>query len=311
MQRLDICNRFIGIMVGGCVGDTLGSVNENLTREEIIKKEEKKVEQKVYNYTDDTELTFVIAEYLIKHFYKDEKVYINIIHEMFRNTVHHSPRSYSSLTRTILSTWTPASRLGDADTNGSVMRIAPLAFVEARNDIELCEYIKYALYATHGGSKDSIDVCYLHIQLLRSLIRHPNQTGEEFYRLSLSTTAKIKNDALYPLLQLIQNRSLLKGNATRNIFGYNMFQIKAVSCYACALLCFLHNFNNPQNALNMAITFGGDTDTIAKLVGELNGAKHGYSWIPSEWKNIEGFEKAKEYGKTLFDLYVQKYVDKV
>ena len=43
----------------------------------------------------------------------------------------------------------------------------------------------------------------------------------------------------------------------------------------------------PNNAyiktIKLAITFGGDTDTIASMAGALAGAYHGFSTIPSEF----------------------------
>ena len=41
-------------------------------------------------------------------------------------------------------------------------------------------------------------------------------------------------------------------------------------------------FLKPKDALIMAANMGGDTDTVAKLVGDLVGATHGTEWIPEE-----------------------------
>ena len=45
----------------------------------------------------------------------------------------------------------------------------------------------------------------------------------------------------------------------------------------------------------------GDTDTIAKITGELCGVLHGANWIPKEWL---GFENQDE-----FVSLVQSFID--
>jgi ADP-ribosylglycohydrolase len=50
----------------------------------------------------------------------------------------------------------------------------------------------------------------------------------------------------------------------------------------------------------MAANLGGDTDTIAKLVGDLVGATYGTEWIPEEWQNPEGKDELTELAKILY-----------
>jgi ADP-ribosylglycohydrolase len=301
-------DNFIGILVSGCIGDILGSSNENLSFEEIRKKQI--IIDFVQNrYTDDTELTIVLAEYLSKN----NQILVGEIHSMYSKIVKSSKRGYSSRTKGILSNWSECTIGGNADTNGSVMRIAPLALFPINKDEDIYKAVKYCVYCTHGESKDAVDTSFLHVKLLKGILFKKLITAESIYTYALDVTKRTQNASLYSLLILIHpnNRWQLfkKGlptiddNVTKNIFGFNMFQIKALHAYICALICFFYNFSHPTEALIMAANIGGDTDTIAKLVGDLIGAVYGTTWIPIPWSQPEGLGQLTKLGTILYERY--------
>ena len=53
-----------------------------------------------------------------------------------------------------------------------------------------------------------------------------------------------------------------------------------------AIAVILRNKNHFKEALLEAVNSGGDTDTIASIVGGFIGWTTGYSGIPDEWKTI-------------------------
>lgn len=54
-----------------------------------------------------------------------------------------------------------------------------------------------------------------------------------------------------------------------------------------------------------AVNAGGDTDTVASMVGAMTGARVGLEGIPDEWKNFNPeFQKSIEWGEKLFNLKV-------
>jgi len=63
----------------------------------------------------------------------------------------------------------------------------------------------------------------------------------------------------------------------------------------------MNNFDQPEKAIIMAANMGGSTDVIAKLVGELVGAKHGISWIPNKWSNLANKEKLIKLADKLYE----------
>lgn len=314
-------NKFIGVLLSGCIGDVLGSYNENLSFDEIRNK--KRITSEFINnkFTDDTELTIILAQYLIKYHNDKKHSMIQKVHNMYHNIVKNSKRGYSKKTKDLLTNWHDCMISNDSDTNGSVMRIAPLALIKINSDEELQNKIKYAIYCTHGENKDSIDTCYLHVKLLKYLLFNNCKTPEELYSYALEVCRSLKNFSLYPLLLLINpnNKAIIskitqikeyekidesfKINITKNIFGFDFIQIKAIHCYTLVLICFLYNFDNPVKAMIMAANIGGDTDTIAKIIGDLIGAKYGVDWIPEKWKSLEHYNEIITVGKDLWKIY--------
>jgi len=318
MSYRDSEDCFVGILLSGCIGDILGSTNEGKTFK-IIRDEGIVRDFKNNKYTDDTELTIVLAQYLLKYYSGISHLVSDKVHTMYRDTVSKSSRGYSERTKTILSNYHSFMPGGSADTNGCVMRIAPIAFVHFKSklaDIELKKLIKSVIFCTHGENVDSVDVSFLHVKILTTILNNANCSNAlELYNYIIFIAKKMDNTTLFPLLLLINpyNKMVLfgnkygiptlKDNITKTIFGKDLFQIKAIHCYICVLICFLYNFDYPIDALIMATNIGGDTDTIAKIVGDLVGAKYGTSWIPLPWSQPEQCEEIVNLGKSLHSKY--------
>jgi ADP-ribosylglycohydrolase len=230
------------------------------------------------------------------------------VHEMYKDVIQTSLRGYSKQTRNVLYNWTPFTLAGKSNTNGAVMRVSPLALVFHTTDVELYEQIKDVVYCTHGDSTDALDAAFVHVKLLKSLITETRKTAEEMYTYALYLASTRRNKTLYSALVAIgpDNKKRFQDNnwnITKTLYGFDLFQIEAIDCLVCALVCFLYNFNKPKEALIMAANNGGDTDTVAKLVGDLVGACHGTKWVPLEWQDIEGKLELVSLGTTLYHRY--------
>jgi ADP-ribosylglycohydrolase len=299
-----LCERYIGTLLGGCIGDILGSTNEGKTFDFIRSNNRLMETFNINKYTDDTELTLILAKYLAKD--GNNQSMAQEVHSMYHHVVKRSKRGYSKRTRDILSNWNACMLANDADTNGSVMRISPLALIKHNDDQDLYNKIKYATYCTHSANKNAMDTSFIHVKLLISMINQTHTTAESVYLYAQKLAKRVRNPIIYTYLTSIHpdNRARFQEtnwNVNMSLFGYDLFQIKAIDCFICAMVCFLYNFKQPRDALIMAANLGGDTDTIAKLVGDLIGATYGTSWIPSEWRNPEGRDELINIAKTLYN----------
>jgi ADP-ribosylglycohydrolase len=75
----------------------------------------------------------------------------------------------------------------------------------------------------------------------------------------------------------------------------------AMETVPAAFYCFLKF--EPTQALIMAASSGGDTDSIASIAGSLFGAAFGASWIPESWlAALEGKERIENAARELYRL---------
>lgn len=289
--------KFIGVLVGGCIGDVLGSQTEGMTRSQIVMKFGDMVTSFFsMKYTDDTAMTLTLARYLKTN----PEIDVVKLHEEYAMDLE---RGYSSTTRDILRIFKDGRGaflpIGQSRHNGSVMRIAPLSLLNT-TDEKLSNLIKYALYYTHGGSSESLYSALVHVKFISYMMKGMSRTVALEKVLVYARACP----ELYCKLNLVKYLlGIPKINITKEIMGdENAFQIKAVDALAIAIYIFCENVD-PLTAISKAASLGGDTDTIAKLVGDLCGAKYGTVWITDEMKNVEGYEELESLGKYFHSRY--------
>lgn len=79
------------------------------------------------------------------------------------------------------------------------------------------------------------------------------------------------------------------------------FQIKAIEAVSCALWIICDSYQEPEESLVRGVNMGGDTDTVAAMIGDLVGALHGSHWIPARWfdhiepNSEENLNRGKEF----------------
>lgn len=287
--------KIIGTILGGCYGDVLGSQTEGMNRKNIIKKYDDLVIDmpSIKNYTDDSEMTLV----LLRHIIKNKKIDTIELHNEYAKELINN-KGYSLTTKSILQQIKNnnyPSEKGLSDHNGCIMRISPLGLVHFKNDQDLINNIVLATYYTHGGNNSSLACCFLHCKLINKLVFTKNLTKK--YLISYVIELSLSCQPLFTILNLVKyllytsNPSL---NLTYELFGNeNFFQIKAIDCLATSLFIFFKFFDDPLKAVCYAASIGGDTDTIAKIVGDLMGALYGLKWVPTSWKGIENEDEFK------------------
>lgn len=293
---------FIGVLLCGAVGSALGFINKGKSFEDIKKKET------VFTWTNyihgsNIELMITLGRYIMslyKHISpetpesKQERCR-ETIHVLYKNVIKTSKKTYNQETSEILKNWEPSSPFGTLNNCDAAIRVSPLALTFLKIDNLLYDEIANLVYFTHGGSKDSLDIAFVHVKLLHSLLFRKRTTAEEIYPYMLYLAQLCKNKQLYISIMALNpnNKQVFvsnQWNITQSLYGFEFFHQTPIECYVCALTCFLYNFNNPTKAMLSAMNVGGDTESITKLTGDMIGAVHGFRWLPLEWTNIENKE---------------------
>ena len=145
--------------------------------------------------------------------------------------------------------------------NGSLMRIAPLAFTDATDD-----EVRAVSAITHGHPI-STESCVCFVGLLRALM-----AGEPFGQ---ALEANIPADDRFAFLRDVPvwPREKVRGN------GFVLDTLSAaIWCYA--------NTASYADCVLAAVNLGEDSDTTACVAGALAGVVYGFAAIPAEWLEV-------------------------
>lgn len=159
-----------------------------------------------------------------------------------------------------------------ANGNGSLMRILPLAFIDASDqEIEAVSALTHA----HQISKTA---CVIYVGIARRLL-----AGEGLKSITRSMECEI------PFHKI------------RSIYSLNEEEIKSTGYVVDTLeaaLWAVATTDNYRDAVLKAVNLGDDTDTVAAVAGGLAGIMYGMDGIPKEW--IEGLRGKDIINKCLF-----------
>ena len=166
----------------------------------------------------------------------------------------------------------------DANGNGSLMRILPLAYYlyyKKSTPEEVYELTKNISSLTHRH-EISILACYIYINFILFLLK-----GKDKY-------------SAYNMIKMLDYSMFKKSNVkvfsrilNENIQKLKMSEIKSTGYVVDTLEASLWvtlNAKNYKEGIIGAINLGGDTDTIGAITGSMVGIIYGYDDIPEEWK---------------------------
>lgn len=284
--------RLFGGIFGFCVGDMLGVPVEFSTRQQ--RSEDPVSELRAYGtyhqpfgaWSDDTSLMLCLMDAMMGdslleqlrdnmiRFYRDGVFTPN-------GTVFDIGNSTALAIQRMMSGVPPTKCGGTAgmdNGNGSLMRILPLAFAhnmaEGRELIRLIEDVS-AL--THGHPRSKL-ACIIYVcfasQLFAGVDKHDalNRTIQFIHDYCKSDYAsELRNYA-----PVLRGKIITASREDIASSGYVIDTLEAV-------LWTFFNTASYREAVLTAVNLGGDTDTIAALVGGLAGIYYGLSSIPSNW----------------------------
>ncbi|WP_251197450.1 ADP-ribosylglycohydrolase family protein [Anaerotardibacter muris] len=142
--------------------------------------------------------------------------------------------------------------------NGSLMRIAPLAFIHATdNDIRAVSSITHAHWI-------STEACVAFVHILRNVL-----DGTSLAKAIETNKPKSK---IFDWLHDLKNRP--RGDLRSGGF--------VLDTLAAAFWCAL-NTTNYRDCVLAAVNLGDDTDTTACVAGAVAGALYGFEDIPEDW----------------------------
>jgi len=311
-MEVDVVDRCKGCMLGLAVGDALGMPVEGFSADKIKEcigtvcdmispdKDHFHCNLKEGQYTDDTEQTLLLAESIIEAGFFDIESFVLKLKDWGKCWL-----TDPSLNRGVGWTSNAAIQglLEDASwkesglptpTCGSAMRCAPIGLVYYCNLDLVSRYADLQSLPTHSSPAARAGAIAVATGVALGLLGFsPSKVTEMAAKFSERADPKFARHLLMAkeLLDLDPSEALKE-------IGTSPMVTETVPA---AFYCYLKF--EPEEALIAAASGGGDTDSIASIVGALMGAAHGTSWIPQRWLTcLEDRDRIKGAGLSLASM---------
>lgn len=289
-------NKQTAMIINGVLGDIYGAPLEMMPMEYIHKVYgteitdyivTDKVCERQFTYTDDSEMTLAVLE-LVKQ-YKNgieltNEIVLSTYIKYFEPTRGYSGNVYRMFCNYIIDKKTINER--NTNSNGSLMRISPLCLIEFKSDEELQKIIRLIHYPTHMN-EEAFNTSFVYIKILLLI----KEDKHKFLDIIKYVSDNYAGNKLKQKLEFILNNNVLdEFEGVDELIGLD--GIVSEETLSVALWGVLKNINTPQKILGKVLAYGGDTDTIGSIAGQITGLMFGETVINKEWiKHIENKDK--------------------
>lgn len=300
-------DKFRGCLLGGLVGDVTGAVVEAEAPLYIARRYQSiddilaagTVEEftgpawRVGRYTDDTQMTICVAEWLIEDDppHAPQRLFARFA-DAYERWRRYGPGTEGILRlypqhpdewRELATMMFPHGSHG----NGGAMRVAPVGLAY-HNDLDRAAavaiessrpthshplaYMGAVLQAVAVAIVTAANMPIDPAELLRAL------RARLTYFADLMQDVSPFADALHAI-----EHGLARGASCAEMSETLGTGVTAVEAVPMALYCFLRHPDSFEEVIHDAVYLGGDTDTIASMAGALSGAYLGKEGIPQRW----------------------------
>ena len=251
-------------MIGAIIGDIVGSRfefnNHRSTEFEFFHPE--------CTFTDDTVMTIAVADAIMSN-----RPFGEVMHEYGRNNPRrgYGGRFYNWL---LSKEPKPYNSFG----NGSAMRVSPCAYLAKGNREQALTWATASAVCTHNHPEGVKGAMAITDCILMAQARRPKEEIRELAEKLYGYDMNFTIDEIRPR------------------FGFNETCQKTVPQ---AIECFLesHDF---ESAIRIAVSLGGDSDTIANITG---GIAEAYYGVPEEMKATALSMLPEEMQKVVNEMY--------
>ena len=298
-----------GSLFGTAVGDSIGLPFEGMSARRIKNFKAIPLRQRFFNHigmlSDDTEHTCIVAHALI-FANNDPKEFTDNIAWSLRFWLLGLPAGIGMATlRACLKLWlfiAPDKSGVFSAGNGPAMRSALIGVYSYDDEILRNELLKINTEITHTDPK-ALKGASIVAELAAKNAQGTPITIDNCFQV-LEPIIDDDKDLKEIVLKAIES---VKQNQSANEFCAEINQVKGVGGYIyhtfpVVLQIVLRHNNDYEKAISEAIACGGDTDTVAAIIGGIVGANTGVEGIPTDWiENMKDWPRDKHYLQHLVD----------
>jgi len=292
-ECVDFGDRVYGCLLGGLIGDAMGSPTEGM-EPEAIESRLGWVEDFEGDGTDDSLLKYLLCDALLEsegYATSDEwaavwvarraeitgpkrgKFFISVQHTFRKLLVGYIPRAVST---------------GNLPSSSSAMSISPVGIVNAGHPRMAAAQAQELGSLIHTGD---VSFCQDGAAAIAAAVAEALSRTSSLTSLLEAGTSYLKPQSGLEVRELIERAlELARQEGEYRAFraAYHETFRRRVGCDtretvpAVFGLCYLAD-GNPREAITYSANFGRDTDTIATMAGAICGALRGAAAIPGEW----------------------------
>ncbi|HSV15744.1 MAG TPA: ADP-ribosylglycohydrolase family protein [Tepidisphaeraceae bacterium] len=298
-------DKFRGCLLGGMLGDIAGAVVEAESPGYIAKTyrsvddilctdsvpEFSGPDWRVGRFTDDTQMTLCVAEWLIAGEAPAAELLLARFAEAWQPWRRYGPGTETILRmfpqhraewRSLSTAMFPEGSHG----NGSAMRVAPIGLARADDLDSVADLAIESSRPTHSHAlayqgavlqatavATAVSLTRFDLAMFLGALR---KSLRRFDDLLQSTTA------LSDAIDAIEN-GLARGASCLEISSVLGTGVSATEAVPMAIYCFVRHPDSFTHVIHDAVFIGGDTDTIASMAGAISGAFLGSHVIPTSW----------------------------
>ena len=298
---VNLIERFRGCLVGLALGDALGAPVEGMGREEIERRYGRVRELfgggwlglGPGEWTDDTAMMLCIARSIVgKGRFDPEDIALKFLGWFRAGALGIGRTTWVALEALRGgASWQDAGqiahqRLGGLSAgNGSIMRCAPIALLDAKNHERLIKDSIASSLITHWDPRACWGAAALNLAIAQLLYEDRGVLLDKI-------VGKIEQPEVRQAVAKVEVMRMEDVVPS----GFVLDTLQA------ALWCFL-NTSSFEDALVSAVNLGGDTDTIGAVCGALSGAWYGLEKIPSRWQQpLAGRGEIIELATKIYEL---------
>jgi poly(ADP-ribose) glycohydrolase ARH3 len=298
-------DKFRGCLLGAMVGDVAGAVVEAETPAFIARRYRSvddmlaagEVEEftgpawRVGRYTDDTQMTLCVAEWLAAGEVGAPQQLLARFSDAHERWRRYGPgtesilalyREYPAEWRSLATSMFPHGSYG----NGSAMRVAPVGLAYFDDVAKLSDVAVASSRVTHSHPL-ALQGATLQALAVATAVRQGVASSAVYL--------EVLRAALAPFADLLQDVSrfsgavdaieqgLARGAPCAEMAGVLGTGVDVFEAVPMAIYCFLRHAGSLSDVVHQACFIGGDTDTIASMAGAIAGASLGRDAIPTAW----------------------------
>jgi len=288
--------------MGVAIGDALGAPVENLTRDKILLKYGKFITKyedgnkgKRGTFTDDTQMTIILAESLLlnKGFNPDDlaKRFVEFNKSLWNCRRPGNTNTYACINLEKGKRWDESGF--NSEGNGSAMRVAPIGLLYHHDLNLLKKYATQQSIITHNNPQAISGSVAIAFSIAYMLNNGPTILTYEFNKENfLDELSDFVEDISMPMSKKINHlKNLDELNYKKTgISGWVMESVPA------SIFTFVQGPDYFNRSLGNIVNAGGDSDTNGSMFGAISGAFNGIKRIPKDF--IDGLEnnyKGKDY----------------